>query len=282
MDTLSSSSRRSNERVMKKVFVFADYSQAESRIVAWRGPVPKLKLWFQQKKDVHIEVAKIIAKVIQENKIKLPNNLFTKKKWYELDKSDKDERQVGKTTGHANNYGLGKDTFAFRLGLPVEHAAVIQAIYHTQLPEIKGGYQAWIRRQIDTKHCLTLPQGWTKFFYDIPGDPLYRAAYAFYPQSTVGLLLTACICGVCEIFEKVKFDGGIVWTPQRLRQCGLDFRLNAHDAIGVVVPDDKECIDFAIKTIRENGEKPLLIGDDELTIPMDFKIGSSWGELYDP
>lgn len=265
----------------RKIFVFGDLSQAESRIVAWRGPVPRLKKIFKDKKDVHLEVAKTIAKVVQDNKVKLPGNLFMKKAWNELTKEDKNERQLGKTTGHANNYGLGKDTFALRTGLPVQFAALIQAIYHSQFPEIRGGYQAWIRQQIDSSRCVTTALGRPKIFYDLVNDQMYRAAYAYYPQSTVGDIITDAIVNVSEHFSSVGFDEGIVWTPSRLRSCGLNFKINAHDALGVVVPDDKESVDYAVKTMRQYSEVKLNILGDDLVIPMDFKVGYSWGDLHD-
>lgn len=270
-------------RVMgSKVWIFGDYKQAESMIVAWRGPVPRLKEWFKTGKDVHVEVAKMMAKVVQEHKILLPNKLFAKVPWPDITKENSpDERQMAKTTGHANNYDLGKNTFALFTGLPVKYAEAIQLIYHAGLPEIKRGYQEWIRQEIRKSRTLTLPPPftWSKTFYGIHNDDLLRAAYAFYPQSTVGCLLTQTIVRVSECFSKVNFDGGIVWTPERIRSCGLDGRINAHDAIGVSVPDDKESISFAVKTIAEASKETLQIAGDELTIPMDFQVGRSWGEL---
>lgn len=256
-----------------------DYSQAESRVVAWRGPVPRMRDIFKRGSDIHLEVAKTIARVVQENKIILPNKLFMKTPWDKLTAANKDERQIGKTTGHANNYGLGSEKFAMFTGLPEKYAKIIQTIYHSQFPEIRGGYQQWIENELRRTRTLVTALGRPKVFYDIFSNEMLRMAYAYYPQSTVGDLLTQTIVKTCECFEEVAFDDAVIWTPARIRQAGLDVRLNVHDAVYVSVPNDPESIAFAVNTIKKVGEIPLVIGDDTLVIPMDFKVGVNMGEL---
>jgi len=266
---------------MNKIWLFADYKQAESRVVAWRGPVPRLKQWFKDGVDIHTEIAKSIAKIVQENKLILPNKLFQKKPWHELTNKDKDERQIGKTTGHAGNYGIQKNTLGLFLNMPPKYAELILAIYHTQFPEIKRGYQFWIEECIRNNRTIITAMGRPKIFYDIIGDELMRAAYAYYGQSTIGDLLTNLINKISEHFQEIKFNDANIWTPTKIRQCGFDTRLNAHDAVGISIPDSTDLIAYTVKVIKKESAYAMNIGGDELIIPMDFKIGRNWGELKD-
>lgn len=257
-------------------------SQAEARVVAWAGPVPALRQWFTQGVDVHLEMAKLIGKTVQENRIKLPKNLFATKPYQEFTRKDP-ERQLAKNTIHGNNYGLGPRKFALITGLPEKFAGVIQDIYFSLVPEIKSGYQSWIISQLKRDRTITLPQGWKRTFYDAYGPDLERAAFAFYGQGTIGLLLIETLSLLCECFQNVSNTQGLdrLATPQNIKSRGLDVQLQVHDSVGVVCEDDPGVVKWVVNKIRELGERPLSIRGDTLTVPMDFKIGPNWGELKD-
>lgn len=256
---------------MKKIWVCADYSQAEVRVVAWAGPVPALKTWFSTGEDVHLNVAKMIGKVAQTAKLNLPGGLFTNKSYNDFTAEDP-ERQIAKNTVHGNNYDLGKYKFALITGLPVKHAALVQEVYHGLFPEIRKSYHANIISTVKRTRTLTNPWGARRVFYGDLTDETFRAAYAWYPQSTVGLLLVNTLCEVCEVFDK-EIPENVVVTPEVIRSMGLDVRMQVHDSINVIVPDSEDAINFTCKTIKEKGEIPLTIRGDNLVIPMDFQIG---------
>ena len=262
-----------------KVWIFGDYSQAETRVVAWAGPVPSLKTWFKNKEDVHLNVAKVIAKVIQENKVIMPGSLF-KKSWESLTKSD-EEREKGKQTGHAGNYGLGYDKAALYLAIPPQYAKIILNIYHEMFPEIKGGYQKWIDECLPTI-VLPEPFNWPHSFYDRPSPERSRVAYASYAQGTIGLLLVRTLVRCCEIFSR-ELPEATVMTPNVIRSQGLDVQLQVHDSIGISVPNDREVIQYTCQLVRKEAEYPLIIKGEPLIIPMDFKVGKSWAkeDLHD-
>ena len=264
---------------MKKIWINADYSQAEARVVAWYGPVPSLKTWFQRGEDIHLNMTKLIARVVQTGKIPMPRTehspagLFLGKHWDTYTKKDY-ERQVSKNTVHGNNYGLGPQKFATMLGLPVKIAETIQNIYFTLVPEIKNAYQARIRQSIDATRSIKLPEplGWTRTFYDIASEDLYRAAYAALPQSTIGGKLVRLWTSLCHIFSEELPEGQLA-TPQNILRMGYDVRFNSHDSVGVLVPDDADVILHVCRTIKRLGEEPLFIHGEPCVIPMDFKIG---------
>lgn len=259
-----------------KVWLFADYSQAENRIVAWAGPVPLMKEWFIKGEDIHLNTAKIIGRTVQENNIQMPHKLFTKP-YSSLTKEDKKERYIGKQTNHANNYGLGEITFAARTGLPRKFAGIVQDIYFKNFPEVRTGYQAWIISQLNKTRTLINPLGWKRTFYDIYGPELERAAFAWYPQSTIGLMLIRALRRLCEII-KVPIKN-MLWTPRNIGSLGLDIQLQVHDSIGVVTEEDK--VEQTALIIKDIMESPIMIRDEPLVIPVDFKYGPSWGDLHD-
>jgi len=267
----------------KKVWVFGDYKQAEAMVVAWRGPVPFLKTWFEQKKDVHINVAKMIGKIVQDSKLQMPSKLWMTCPWQEIPKESK-ERELSKRTVHANNYDMGVMKYSLITGLPVKYARMLQDMYHSLFPEIRGNYHRWIREELIKTHTLENPLGWRRRFYDLikygtVDQDVLRKGYAWYPQSTVGLMTIKWWYRVCEIFKENLPEA--IMTPTNIRRQGLDVQLQVHDSIGAVVPDDRESIDYAVKKMDELGSIPLLINNEILDIPRDFKIGDSWGTLKD-
>lgn len=263
----------------KKVFIFGDLSQAESRVVAWKGPVPKLKQWFIDHRDVHMEIAKMIGTVVHQYNVILPNNLFLRKNPDNYVKDD-EERQVAKTTGHANNYGQGAARFASVVRMPKRQAGVLQELYHGELPEIRAGYQRGIIEQITKTRILTVPSGRRIVFYDVINEDMFREGFAWYPQNVVGDIVIDWFNDVQEIFQNDKAPF-TTWTPYNIRSMGLDVRLQIHDALGVVVPDDRASIDYAVKILREKGERTVVINNEPLIIPVDFKIGYNWGQVHD-
>jgi DNA polymerase I-like protein with 3'-5' exonuclease and polymerase domains len=269
--------------VESKVWVFGDYKQAEARVVAWRGPVPKMKEFFSSEVDVHTEVARLIAKVVQEHKLNMPGTLFKKKPWQLLSKEDKDERQIGKTTAHAGNYGIGKNTLSHYLkGIPPKYAEIILAVYHSIFPEVKRGYQKWIDDCLHKNSTVVTPFGRPKVFYDIPSEERSKKAYAYYGQSTVGDLLTKLIVRLCEHFEELSQTApDVVLDPGKIRRSGFDVRLNIHDAVGISVPNDPISIDHVVRVVEKESAIPMEICGDTLVIPMDIKVGPSWGEAKD-
>lgn len=269
---------------MSKLWVFGDYSQAEARVVAWAGPIPALKGWFQRGEDVHTHVAQMIARVVQENHVVMGNRLFTQKPFNEYGKGDP-ERDVAKNTVYGNNYGMGPTKFALIVGLPEREAKVLQEIYFSLFPEVRTGYQARIATQLRETRTIKTPLGREKRFYGMFDEEMKRAAYSYYAQSTVGDLLTDVVCDLCELgnglpqppLEYVKDRLDPLPTPDNLRSIGMDIRLQIHDAIGVCVENDLAIVEWTLKTIKRVAERPIIINDDPMVIPMDFKLGRSWG-----
>lgn len=295
---------------MPRVWVFADYNQAESRVVAWKAPVPKLRDWYKAKVDVHAMVTNLIAKVVQENKIAMPPNeathapMFHGKKHGEYGKGD-EERELCKRVVHGSNYDMKAERLALVLGVPLQTAKVLYTIYHTLFPEIKRDYHGWIRQSLLKSRTIWMPEP-VKFrkvfwgFGDVLDEETLRSAYAGYPQCTVGALLSRTLrrCGTIfrdDADEKFKahwccWYGDSNWerwrllrsrgdrSPQAILWGGMDIRLNVHDAGGISVPNEQWLVEWAARTWREHAEVPIHIDSEtSLVIPVDFKVGPTWG-----
>lgn len=284
-----------------RIWLFGDYNQAESRVVAWRGPVPKLRQWYTEGKDVHIHVTHLIARVIQENHIQIPNDLFTRKPWAEFVKGD-EEREQSKRIVHGYNYEIGKDKMSIILGVPEALAGLLLEIYGKLFPEIKGNYHTWIREQLKRTRTLWMPEPvrFRKVFWDQITDDVYRQAYASYAQLTVGAMLNRTLARCARVFkedhdEKLK-DQWCMWygtenwddwrrlrdsglaSPQAILWGGMDIRLNIHDAGGISVPNDPSLVQWAAMQWRAFGQETIWIEKDRpLVIPVDFKTGKTWG-----
>jgi hypothetical protein len=273
---------------MKKLWLISDYSQAEIRVAAWAGPIPLMKQWFNNGEDIHINVAKLIGQEVERSKIKLPNNLWGRKPWQDLTNDDPvdhdNERDLAKRTVHANTNGMFRTRFARITGLPIHVAGRVQDIYHNLFPEIRNGYHKWIHDCVKTTGTLINPLGWKRTFYkvnplsgDYDEDEL-RVMYAWYPQSTIGMLTIRTLSRACEVLRSNTAQPGIL-SPKAIRAMGYDVQLQVHDMIGMVVSDDIGLIRDTALLIKELGEQPMIIKGEALVIPMDFKIGPSWGEL---
>lgn len=257
---------------MSKIFISADGSQAEARVVAWKGPVPKLKQWFLDKVDVHLNMTRLISEQVHKYNIKLPNNWYLRKLPTEYGKED-EERQISKNCVHANNYEVGKRKFAFMLGgVPESVAETLQAVYFSIVPEIKTGYQQKIKSYLAKNATVVIPPpfNWKRTFYsytfgtykDVDED-VQRKAFAFYAQTTIG-----------------------AWLIRLFNECidaGLDVVFQAHDSIVIRCNDDILSIKNTISIIDNiNITKCVIdIEGEPLIIPLDFKIGPNFGELKD-
>lgn len=293
-----------------RVWLFPDYNQAESRIVAWKAPVPKLKQWYLEGVDVHASVCQLVARIIQENHIATPINqatslpLFNSKGWRDYAKGD-EEREISKRVVHAYDYGMGAEKLALVTGVPFEFAQILLVIIDKLFPEIKLGYHKWVVDCLKRSRTITMPAPvmFRKVFWDDVSKPeVQRSAYSCYPQCTIGSMLKWTISRVRRIFrdddegryrrEWCEWYGEGNWglwrrmrarsdrTPQAILWSGFDVRLNVHDAGGISVPDVDWLILWVARTWKTMAEHPISIHPHEaIVIPVDFQIGTTWGAL---
>jgi len=228
-----------------KVLLQVDLAQAESRFIAWDGPVPKLMEFFKEGRDVHKYVASRIFNKLEED-------------------ITFEERQLGKKSGHAANYMVGASTFAdaclHEMGLvfSLGQADKILEGYHFVFPEIRANYQRKVIEEVNQFRKLTTPMGRERYFYDRLGDQLQREACAYKPQSTIPDIINCLL----------KFMRG-----------KADVVLQVHDSLLFEIP--LYDVKHVIKEVRKLDEwRPeIMLSGGSLEIPIDIEVGEVWGAM---
>jgi uracil-DNA glycosylase family 4 len=250
------------------VFIEADQIQAEVMVVGWLGPVPGLIKLFKEGRDIHLEVAKMIAQTVRDHKIRVPGGLFMSDPAI-MDKiKHKDERYIAKRTVHASNYDMQARRHASVTSIPVALSEILLSIYHAVLfPEIRSLYHTGIQRELRTTRTLWVPYFNTRrvfLGYWDPHGELLRAAYAHKPQAIVGHITG-------RIMELVE---------EPLLSEGAAIRMQVHDSI--VVSARPEQVAWVVDLIDKAAKSIILhLPGGPLSIPMGYKVGPSFGELRD-
>lgn len=298
--------------VAPRIWLAGDYNQAEVRVVAWKAPVPKLKTWFQEKKDVHSHVCSLIAQVVQQERVPTPINPATgvplfKGKSPDLYTKGDEERELSKRCVHAYDYGMGAEKFALITGISHRLSQTLLGIYGALFPEIKTRYHSWVEKCLKTTKTIWMPEPvrFRKVFHSVNpyfpvDDNTLRSAYSCYPQCTIGAMLIRTL-GLCtkiflhDLGDELK-DQWCAWygpenwdtwrllrdrgirTPKAIVWGGMDLRLNIHDSGVMSVPDDPDLVRWAALTWKTYAEVPIEIGtekEDHLIVPVDFKKGTT-------
>ena len=242
-----------------KVFVQADYKQAEAVVVAYLIGDEKLKKLF---KDSFGQT----AEYCDENNLDV--HKWTASDMFNVPLQDitPEQRKVGKTIRHANNYSAGPGVLAAKLGIQMKDAKKLMDIYHMKCPQLRA-WQSRIQDELRQDRCLTNLLGRKHRFLERWGDDLFRSAYSFKPQSTVGDLLNEALIILDEDYGN-----------------GFDITLQLHDAIYIVTDNNPESIQYAKDKLKEcmvERVQPLKVGLEEFYIDVDYKVGKYWGDLKD-
>ena len=169
-----------------------------------------------------------------------------------------EQRTIGKTLRHATNYSAGPAVLANRLDCSINDAKKLLKLYHSGCPQL----QLWHSRiQDELKRTRTLYNlfGRKHYFLERWGDSLFRSAYSFIPQSTVGDLMNKALVNLYQLHGDE-----------------IDIVLQLHDAIYCIVPSDN--FSSCVKLIREAMKIPLTYKSETFFIDVDFAVGPSWGD----
>jgi len=221
--------------------VDVDLSQAESRVVAYLANDYAMIRVFETDGDVHIINASNIYNV--------PQSEVTKP-----------QRDGGKKVGHASNYMIGAKTFSNDIGCSVDEAQRLLNRYYQIYPGVKVWHKK-VEKEVSTCRILTTPLGRKRMFFGRYDQDLIRGAVAYVPQSTVGDHINISI---------VK---AYPYLPD-----GWNFINQVHDSIMTQVPEDTDDLHI-YKFFKHYFERPITINGHEVIIPIDIKVGKSWGTL---
>lgn len=235
-----------------KVLVQADYKQAEAVVVAYLINDRRLKQMFKDSfgksreecKENHWDVHRVTAATM-----------------YQKDVGDitDDERNIGKRLRHAVSYSAGPQVVAVNLGVTLSEAKDLLKRYHSACPQL-GLWQQSIVAELQANRTLTNLLGRKHKFLERWSDELFRSAYSYKPQSTVGDLLNMALV---QFYE---------------RYCDtFDLALQLHDAMYVIVDIGNE--ENVMERMKECMYIPLQYRGEQFTIDVDFSVGSNWGEM---
>jgi DNA polymerase-1 len=235
-----------------ETMIQGDYVQAEAVAVSYLTGNNRLKRMFKESYGLVGEARKPydIHRITASEMFGIPFANITDK-----------QRKVGKTIRHASNYAAGPAVLAVRLGIKMKEAKQLMELYHRADPLLRVWYQR-IQAELRESRTLTNLLGRKHRFLGRWGDDLFRSAYSFKPQSTVGDLLNTAML---DFYNKY----------------GSQYRLlmQLHDAMYVACKkgQEEECSQRMIECMRI----PLKINDETFIIDTDFKIGQTWGEMED-
>jgi len=216
------------------VFVDADLSQAEARVMAYLMRSDKLKSIFKSGKKIH----KVVGSWI-----------FDKP----ADSLNPDEYLLAKKTVHGSNYRMGVNKFATIIGRPVAEAKALQEKYYSVVPELPA-YHAAIQQTMEQSRKLTTCYGRTRIFTGRLDDEAFRSGYAQIPQSTV--------------VDTMNIGTLSMWL---IKPPDVYIATQTHDSILVSCPPDyvstlNKYLTLHLETLRE-----LPIGGDILVIPLEIE-----------
>lgn len=244
-----------------KVMLASDRRQAEAMVVAYESEdLEKIEM-FKRGENVHWHNAKSLFD-IPDSVPYNPTAIF-KDRITNEDHTLKELYDIGKTVEYAGTYGMGpykQQAIMAQEGFVVEYkvAKRLLEVFKMKRPHLQA-WQHSIREELRATRTLISCLGRKRQFLGRFNADLFNAGYAFKPQNTVGELTELTIQG---IWEELDY---------------YDILLNAHDeVVGQCLPKD---VPRAMEDITRLSKYDLIIKGRVLDIPVDFKVGPSWGEL---
>lgn len=259
------------------VFIEPDLSQAEARVVALlANDKPLLKI-FQYNVDIHrITGGWMFGSISSEFLSSFLAAETTQEADDEAAKLNKalkelvnaEQRQTGKKFRHSGHYDMGKHEAAIQAQCSEKLAQLMIDKFHSTNPNIREVFHKGVVNHLNLNDReLTTPYGRKRTFFNKWGNGLFKEAYAYLPQSTVS--------------DALKFS--MIRVAKRLPE--LDIRIECHDSfLGEIRISD--LTDKVLRTITEEMQQPInfdkcSLGEGDLIIPCDIKIGENWNDLID-
>lgn len=253
------------------VFIQADSSQAEARVVAVLAEDYELLEAFDRI-DIHRRTAGLVFCYTQILDLGVEFVPI-------VDKLEKDgpERFVGKKIRHAGNYNMGKGEFmlnfntdAQKFGISMSvsewRAGQMLEIFHNSSPKIRNVFHQSIINELNNSRTLIDPFGGLRVFHGRLDDQMYKEGFANIPQRTVAHLVQGAGIKCYEEFGKNNKD--VKWLSEN------------HDSLLIQVPEN-DWKPYAVK-LREHMMKPIdfskycnIKRDYILTIPCDVEISDT-------
>lgn len=238
------------------VIYYPDLGQAENRIVAYVSESTVMMDAFESGKDVHSITASSICG-LDSAEIKRQDDEHI---YCNMGDGTKTWRFWGKKANHGLNYDLGYRKFAFYYEIPEVEGKKITDAYHSLYPEVRKNFHVYVRSCLRKTRTLSNLLGRTIKFFDKLEDKLFKEAYSYIPQGTVG-----------DIMFKAMDD---IDSDPDLRP--LEILIQVHDSLGFQIPVSlgwEKHLEM-LKKVSACMSVPLTTPRGlTFTIPVDFVMG---------
>lgn len=228
------------------VFLAADYSQIELRILAHMSQDETLQQAFLHNKDIHTQTATKL--------FSLPHDEITK-----------DQRTVGKTINFSILYGLTSFGLSKSLEIPYKDAQKYIAAYFEQYP----GIVSWMESTVE----FTKAHGYVQTLFGrkryVPG--IYEKNKTLY-ELAKRIAINSAVQGTAAEIMKI----GMIKLQKNLDAAGVDAKilLQIHDELILTVPQSE--LELVTKIIKDSLESVV---DWEIPLTVQTKTGSTWGNM---
>ena len=227
------------------ILINQDLGQAENRVVAYVFGEPQMINAFEKGIDIHAQTAAMIYGI-------------------PMDRVTDEQRDWGKRANHGLNYDLGYKSFSMYYQIAESDAKFIVERYHSIYPGVREGHAA-IRDELSrNRRTLLNCFGRRRIFLGRWGDELFKLAYSYIPQSTVG--------------EKLNSDGVVFLYENQHIFPKCEILNTIHDSIRYQIPltIGTQQIVANIKALKENLESSITWRGQSFRIPVDTEIGFSF------
>jgi len=116
-------------------------------------------------------------------------------------------------------------------------AELITQAYYGLFPGIPR-WHAWIKKELAEKRKLTVPSGWSRYFYGRYNDDMFKEAFAWRPQHTIPFITNKLMLHLAE--------------ERKLGKLHYHQLIQIHDSLVLLVPTDqieplaKACLNTAV------------------------------------
>jgi len=184
-------------------------------------------------------------------------------------------RQCGKKSNHGLDYDERFRTFALINDMLERDAKRVIEGYHSIYPGIRQAYEG-IKHKLSKDRTLINPFGRKYRFLGKWGHDLFKQAYSYLPQATVG-----------DILNGFGYSGGIlgIYKKQKLREYSclkkLEQLIQVHDSVLTQYPiADLDDMAEACIVVAQNLKPTMEYEGRSFQIETDLKIGNNWGDMF--
>lgn len=228
------------------LFLSADYSQIELRVLAYLSQDPNLLDAFEKNRDIHTETAARLFDVAPEQ-------------------VTSEQRNLGKRINFSVLYGMTPFGLSQDLGIPFGQAKEYIDKYFAQYPKVSQWMEQVI---IDTKHngYVTTLNGRRRY---IPG--IYEKNRSLYEEARRVAINTVAQGTAAEIMKKGMITLDALFKEKRL---GAQIILQIHDELIISVPEQEVII--TEKLVTDTLEHVV---DWNVPLVVNTRAGKNWKEI---